>query len=253
MGQRTQLYIIEHRAKCYYNENNPNNKERETRVYMFHNQWGYGYRQLLDALAYILSNRGIMTHKVIWDNGDDQQPNQNPTHYNKSWLEKDITDEAPKGNLFDRLDIWRNCFLDYGDNNNGIIVIELFRDSYEWINWGNIQCFRGGEDTPQGLADGEPMTIWDYINQYTEEIDKKKVYKIIKSVLDLMDIKEQKDTKKISYIINQEMKSIYLPKDTTNKDILEYIANNEGKTLGDTKSFLQNNNIKVELKGDSND
>ena len=52
------------------------------------------------------------------------------------------------------------------------------------------------------------------------------------------------------YIANQERKSIYLPKETTDDDILEYVANNEGKTLGDTKSFLQDNNIKVELKKD---
>lgn len=248
MGQRTQLYVIEHNAKIFYGENHGGNKPRETQVLMFHNQWGYGYRQLLDALAYILSNRGTRTHKIVWDNGDDKQPNEHPTTYNKSWLEKDITAKAPQGNLFDNIDLWRN-FVDYGDNNNGIVVLEIFRN-YDYIIFGNIQCFRGGEDTPEGLAEGEPMTIWDYINQYNEENDKTKLYNMIKSILQFWNITEKNEAKQVFYTADGKKQSLYLPNNSTKEEILECIADNDGNRDyydQDAEEYLAKHNIKIEL------
>ena len=155
MGQRTQLYIIEHAAKTFYGEGHSGNKPETRRVSMYHNQWGYGYRQLFDLLAYVLSNRTTL-HETTQEGA---------TIYNKMSFEEDLTQKAPRGNLFDSLNEWRN-FVNYGDNNNGIVVCEIFRDNYNNILFGNIQCFRGGEDTTTGTEDWEPITIKEFITQF---------------------------------------------------------------------------------------
>ena len=242
MGQRTQLYIIEHNTKSFSYRSKK--LENFYEVSMYHNQWGYGYRQLLDVLAYILGNRTELNiNKIFWNDGK----NKNPTSINKSWLEKDITQKAPTGNLFDNIPQWRK-FVNYGDNNNGIVVLELFRH-YECINFGSIQCFRGDEDLKNNETEGEPITIKEFIEQYTERgLKKDKIYKMIKSFLDFYNIKEFNETKKVFYIVNGERKSLYLPKTTKEEEVFEYIADRNGGTpYGQTpKDFLQEQNIIIE-------
>ena len=81
--------------------------------------------------------------------------------------------------------------INYGDNNNGIVVLEIQRDSYGPITGGEIAFFRGDEDL-KNKADPRMISLVDWIGQYQHDDEEHAAANIgfFKSLLDRFDIKE---------------------------------------------------------------
>jgi len=188
MGQRTQLYIIDRQKGKDYpdvdGKPNPNNCPATTIVSHYHNQWGYGYRALFDALAYIFTTRNqrLKLGKADWNKRAEWCNNL----FHCEDFKKKEEPQAFKP-LADSLNFWREQ-VDRGDNNNGIVVLELSRHEHGHIESGAIACYKGTEDCKDKEQPAK-ITIADFILQHGEKAGEQTL-SVIKSVHELYDIIE---------------------------------------------------------------
>lgn len=206
MGQRTQIYIADFNPAQTYPDvpehlgepgtiPNPRNHGDRTRLSMYHNQWGYGCRMLLDAAGLFLTTRKsrIETEPQILGTHlcceNDFINERGDWEYTKKHCEVDAT--ALCRPFAESANDWRKM-VDFGDNNNGICVIYRQIDDFGNIEKAEVLFLRGWEETPKNERE-EPakiLTAAEYLAQYREEEENAQALKIWNAVCEAFQVKE---------------------------------------------------------------
>lgn len=178
MGQRTNIIVEEHVQYDVYDKEIGKYIEKPdlVKVFLYHNQWGYGDRMLKDAMSYILqravsgrdmySNEEIQTLKApqhLWTAHLEDLP---------SWCDKEsisILENTEIKTYQDIQDIERM----YCDNNNGCIFLRIYRDKYNIITGGQYYILKGPEDCAEGeLEFSRCLTLKEYQDMWARKDDK---------------------------------------------------------------------------------
>lgn len=139
MGQRTQVLVIK--------ENN----KKEKKAYFFHHQWGFGRVMYLGLMDLFMQDYSKETFDENYDFFK--------CSFKTSEKFYDVTKEVPK-KVLDAVDI--NDFesikkvFDYGDNNNGGMVVYIKQQKTEWYGCKfKIGFLLGHEDEEGEYVDSD--------------------------------------------------------------------------------------------------
>ena len=194
MGQRTQIYIAEFNPAHTFPDvpkewgsaetvPNPNNHGDRVKLSMYHNQWGYGYRMLIDVAGLFLTAR----NSRITEN---TQVLGTHLHCENEYIKKRGVDATKLCRPFsESLDDWKNM-VNFGDNNNGICVIYRQVDDYGNTEKAEVLFLRGGEDTPDGGEPAKVLTATEYLEQFGEAECAAEALKIWNAICEAYEIKE---------------------------------------------------------------
>ncbi len=143
MGQRVQIYMAEYNAANTDTEHPHMNHPEQYRITAYHNQWGYGWRGVLDAVGLILLTRLQRAEDAPFLLSDGK------SHLDSSdteWLYQKKTPEEIKDlckPFAESVNKWKDM-VDFEDNNNGIIVIRKDVRDFGGINSIETMFLRGG-------------------------------------------------------------------------------------------------------------
>lgn len=202
MGQRTQLYVRENFGT--------EDGKTITKVREYYNQWGYGYRQLFDAVAYIMNNRSVREVKDL----------EKITNVGRSWFEEEI--EARIAPVINDMPYWKEM-VGHDDNNNGIVVLDIYRSCYGEILYGHIACLGGDEDD----IEGKLISVNEMVEMFKENDNvHEDALAIIQSTLKYFNFVDlgtaSQKTFKYKLDNKEKIHAITLPENTTKEDV-EYM------------------------------
>lgn len=177
MGQRTNIIVEEHVQYDVWDNNKKGyiKKPDLVKVFLYHNQWGYGDNLLKDAMAYILQRSSC--GRDVYSN-EEIQTLKAPQHLMTahledlpSWCDKEsisILENTEIKTYQDIQDIERL----YCDNNNGCIFLRIYRDKYNLIKEGQYYILKGPEDCAEGeLEFSRCLTLKEYQDMWTRTDD----------------------------------------------------------------------------------
>lgn len=204
MGQRTQIYIAEFNPAHTFPDvpkewgslekvPNPNNHGDRVKLSMYHNQWGHGYRMLLDVAGLFLTARNSLITANTRVLGTHLTCENDYVNGREEWQNNAHCGQADATKLCrpfsESLNDWKNM-VNFGDNNNGICVIYREVDDYGTTQKAEVLFLRGDEDTPD---DGEPakvLTATEYLEQFGESECAAEALKIWGAICEAYEIKE---------------------------------------------------------------
>lgn len=194
MGQRTQIYIAEFNPARTFPDvpkewgsaetvPNPNNHGDRVKLSMYHNQWGYGYRMLMDVAGLFLTARNSRITK-------NTQVLGTHLHCENEYIKKRGVDATKLCRPFsESLGDWKNM-VNFGDNNNGICVIYREVDDFGTTQKSEVLFLRGDEDTPDGGEPAKVLTATEYLEQFGEAECAAEALKIWGAICEAYEIKE---------------------------------------------------------------
>lgn len=170
MGQRTNV-IVEETIFNY------EHKQIGHKVFLYHDQWGYGEGTLKDAMAYILTKKSCGFVNPYGNHNENSEIQAPKCLYNAFLINNEYDDEPEKKKVLETTSI--NTVQDvqdiidlYCDNNNGAILLKIERNEYGNIIKGRYMLFKGYEDCAEPeiafsrvISLSEYKTIWDYTDK----------------------------------------------------------------------------------------
>lgn len=204
MGQRTQIYIAEFNPAHTFPDvpkewgsaetvPNPNNHGDRVKLSMYHNQWGYGYRMLMDVAGLFLTARNSRITESTQVLGTHLHCENDYINGRGEWQNNKHCEQVDAAKLCrpfsESLNDWKNM-VNFGDNNNGICVIYREVDDYGTTQKSEVLFLRGDEDTPDGGEPAKVLTATEYLEQFGEADAAAEALKIWGAICDAYEIKE---------------------------------------------------------------
>lgn len=175
MGQRTNVIVQETMPIEEYNQEEGGWDIVATvrKVFLYHNQWGYGDGLLKDAMAYILS-LAESGRQNQYDREDFSL--QAPKNLYKAWLvNPEYADEPARLSVLENTPIntvqdIQDIIWNYCDNNNGAILLKINRSKYGYIESGEFCLFKGDEECEEPeVAFSRVISLSEYVRMWKRE------------------------------------------------------------------------------------
>lgn len=199
MGQRTNLIVEETLV-------DKEGKFIARKVFLYHDQWGYGEGMLKDAMSYILAKNSCGFVNKYGDHDENSEIQAPEILFNAFLINNEYQDEPARLKVLETTPIntvqdVQDIIHGFCDNNNGAIVLKITRDRFGYIQNGRYMLFKGSEDCEEPevafsrvISLSEYEKIWDFTDKEGKfhKVVSKEIISAFRSLCRYYEIKADK-------------------------------------------------------------